>query len=475
MTWPDVLLALGAIAIATLAWAFRRQRRAADAERARLAALLDAMEAGIVLYDADDRLVLCNADFKRLYPQRAAAMQPGRAFEDLLRAAVDAGEVPEAIGREAAWVAERLAQRRALRSGTQVFERRMVDGRWRRVFDQRLPDGSLLGFSLDVTELVEQREAMRSLQAQAQAARDMLDDALDALPDGFALFDADDRLVAANRRYREVYRDSAPVIEPGARFETIVRYGLERGQYPQAEGNREAWLAERLRRHREADGVPILQQVTGERWLQIDERKTRAGGVAGVRTDVTELVRTREALERANAELTRLSSTDALTGALNRRGFDEHLAAEHRRALRHATPLALLLVDVDHFKRYNDRHGHPAGDAVLQQLAALLTQQVRRPGERVARYGGEEFALVLPHCTAEGATLVARRCLDAVAQAAIAHGDSPLGGGVTLSIGIAMARAGGSAEELLARTDAALYRAKQSGRARMCVEAEAPP
>ncbi|HET9975839.1 MAG TPA: diguanylate cyclase [Burkholderiaceae bacterium] len=475
MTWHELLLALAVVVIAVLTWGFRGQRRAAEAERARLAALLDAMEAGIVLYDADDRLVLANADFRRLYPTLAATLHPGQRFEDLLRITVDAGEVPAAIGREAAWVAERVAQRRSLRDGTQVFERRMVDGHWRRVFDQRLPDGSLLGFSIDVTELVEQREALRILQAQAQAARDALDDALDALPDGFALFDADDRLVAANRRYREVYPDSAPAIVLGATFESIVRYGLERGQYPQAEGDREAWLAERLRRHRAADGVPILQQVVGDRWLQIDERRTRAGGIAGVRTDVTELVRTREALEHANAELSRLSSTDALTGALNRRGFDEHLAAEHRRALRHATPLALLLVDVDHFKRYNDRHGHPAGDAVLQRIAGVLSQQARRPGERVARYGGEEFALVLPHCGAEGAALVARRCLDAMAQAAVPHGDSPLGALVTLSIGVAMAREAGSAAELLARADAELYRAKQGGRARACVEAEALP
>jgi diguanylate cyclase (GGDEF)-like protein len=474
MIWHELLLAVAAAVIAALAWSFWRLRRAAEAERARLAALLDAMEAGVVLYDANDRLVLANADFRRLYPKRAQAIRPGQRFEDLLRMTVEAGEVPDAVGREAAWVADRVALRQAHRSGTQVFERRMADGRWRRIFDQRLPDGGLLGFSIDVTELVEQREAMRKAQVEAQAAREMLDDALDALPDGFAFYDADDRLVAANRRYREIYRDSAPAIVPGATFESILRYGLDRGQYLQAEGDREAWLAERLLRHRAPDGVPILQQLEGERWLQINERRTRSGGIAGVRTDVTELVRTREALERANAELTRLSWTDALTGAHNRRGFDEHLASEHRRALRHGTPLALLLVDVDHFKRFNDRHGHPAGDAALQRIAAVLLAQARRPGERVARYGGEEFALVLPHCSAEGASIVAQRCLDAVAQAAVAHDDSPLGRVVTVSIGAASVRAGDTPADLIARADAELYRAKQGGRARACVEGGAP-
>jgi diguanylate cyclase (GGDEF)-like protein len=305
----------------------------------------------------------------------------------------------------------------------------------------------------------------------AERERKQMAALLDAMEAGIVAYDAEDRLVAANQRYREVYRDSAPAIVLGASFESSVLYGLARGQYPQAEGNREAWLAERLRRHRQPDGVPILQQVAGDRWLQIDERRTSSRGVAGVRTDVTELVRTREALQHANAELTRLSSTDALTGVLNRRGFDEHLATEHRRALRHHTPLALSLVDVDHFKRYNDHHGHPAGDAVLQQVAALLSHQARRPGERTSRYGGEEFALVLPHCAMHAAAVVAQRCRASLAQAAIPHGDSPVSATVTDSIGIASATAGGSVAELIAHADAQLYRTKQEGRARVCLAA----
>jgi diguanylate cyclase (GGDEF)-like protein len=309
--------------------------------------------------------------------------------------------------------------------------------------------------------MLEQQRALDAARHDAERAHRTLDDAIEALPDGFALYDADDRLVLCNQRYRDIYPESAAAMHKGASFENIVRYGLERGQYPQAAADPEAWLAERVRRHREPDGVAILQELTGNRWLRIDERRTRDGGIAGVRTDVTELVQARQQLEH-------LSSTDALTGVANRRRFDQRLAEEVQRALRHGTPLALLLVDIDHFKLYNDHHGHPEGDRALRAVAAVLAQQARRPGELVARYGGEEFALLLPHADAAGAAAVAERCRTAMATLALPHGHSPTAAWITLSIGAALHR--GAAREdaaaLLQRADTALYAAKAAGRAR---------
>ena len=110
----------------------------------------------------------------------------------------------------------------------------------------RLADGSLLAFSVDVSDLVEKERALDAARAQAQQERERLEDALEALPDGFALFDADDRLVVCNQRYREIYERSAPAIRAGAHFEDLLRYGLARGQYPGAEGRESAWLEERL-------------------------------------------------------------------------------------------------------------------------------------------------------------------------------------------------------------------------------------
>jgi diguanylate cyclase (GGDEF)-like protein len=460
----------GVALLVSAAWLWR----AAERERRLWQQTLDAMQAGVVVYDAEDRLRLTNEDFRRLYDLSPAEVTPGLSFESLLRSRVQRGLVPEARGREDAWVAERVAQHRSPESRS--FLREMADGRWRRITEQTLPDGGRLGYSIDVTDLVDNQRALDAARGEAERAREraaaehaLLDDAIESLPDGFALYDADDRLLLCNQRYRDIYRDSAPAIVPGASFESILRYGLERGQYPQAAADPQGWLAERLCRHREPDGVPVLQELSGNRWLRIDERRTRSGGVAGVRTDVTELVRTRQQLEQ-------LSATDALTGLANRRRFDERLADEVQRALRHAGALALLLIDIDHFKLYNDRFGHPQGDRALQAVAAVLQQQAHRPGEVVARIGGEEFALLLPHADIDSAARVAERCLRAIDTLALPHGASPTAAHLTLSIGVsaldAARRESGAA--LLQRTDAALYNAKAGGRARWQRALDAP-
>ena len=262
-------------------------------------AALDAMDASIVLYDAQDRLVLCNRNFRALYPGLSHMLVPGRSFEELLREAAALGMIPVAQGDLEGFVAQRLRQHRE--PGAPIL-RQMPDGRWRRITEQRLADGSLLAFSVDVSELIEKERALDAARAQAQQERERLEDALEALPDGFALFDADDRLVVCNQRYREIYERSAPAMRVGTRFEDILRYGLARGQYPAAEGQVSAWLEERLYRHRHAD-QPILQELPGNRWMRIEERPTRLGGVAGVRVDVTDLVQREQQLEQLNARL----------------------------------------------------------------------------------------------------------------------------------------------------------------------------
>jgi diguanylate cyclase (GGDEF)-like protein len=329
---------------------------------------------------------------------------------------------------------------------------------------------------------VQQREELRAARDRAANEQSLLDDAIESLSDGFALYDSDDRLLLCNQPYREIYSGSAPAIVIGATFESIVRYGLERGQYPQAgstAGERDAWLVERLRRHRHPDGVPFLQELCDNCWVRIDERRTRSGGVAGVRTDVTAMVRTRQdleataaALQQANAQLEELSATDALTGLANRRRFDMRLADEVQRSHRHDTGLALLMIDIDHFKHYNDLLGHPQGDTALQAVAAVLSQQARRPAELVARYGGEEFALLLPQASAAAAAAVAERCQSAMATLALPHGASPTASHVTVSIGVALlnARQREDPAAFVRRADAALYAAKAAGRARTVID-----
>lgn len=179
-------------------------------------------------------------------------------------------------------------------------------------------------------------------------------------------------------------------------------------------------------------------------------------------------------LEVKNAELQRLSTVDGLTGLANRRRFDEVLDQECRRARREGMPLALIMTDVDFFKKYNDRYGHQGGDECLRRVAAVLAHGARRPADLAARYGGEEFALVLPHTNEEGAVAVAEGLRSGVAALNILHASSSAASYVTLSLGVAVAEPDSPALEpqrLIERADAALYEAKRGGRNRFALAA----
>jgi len=177
--------------------------------------------------------------------------------------------------------------------------------------------------------------------------------------------------------------------------------------------------------------------------------------------------RTRE-LERSNRRLTAMNATDGLTGIANRRHFDETLAAEWSRARRNGQQLTLAMLDVDHFKQYNDHYGHQAGDNVLRQVAAELTRRMRRAGDMVARYGGEEFAIISQAGGEEHALAMADQICQAIAGLKLTHPHSPFGV-LTVSLGVAVTTPGDqdSIVDFLKTADTALYRAKQLGRNRV--------
>ena len=193
-------------------------------------------------------------------------------------------------------------------------------------------------------------------------------------------------------------------------------------------------------------------------------------------------VKTQLRVKHMSDELRRIATIDPLTGVANRRRFDESLEREWRRGQRSNEPLALLMIDVDHFKLFNDRYGHPMGDACLCFVAKALGRTTLRPGDLVARYGGEEFAVLLPQTSRGGAEHVARSILDAVKALAIAHDASLTAPYVTVSVGIGCyddeseqpipgpqvgraLRARRLAVDLLNAADRALYGAKRAGRA----------
>ncbi|HEY7574862.1 MAG TPA: two-component regulator propeller domain-containing protein [Thermoanaerobaculia bacterium] len=197
--------------------------------------------------------------------------------------------------------------------------------------------------------------------------------------------------------------------------------------------------------HRKAE----LVRLVGERTRQLEEANTR--------------------LEQANRALRRLSSQDGLTGIANRRQFDEVLDLEWRRAHRAESPISLLMIDIDHFKAFNDAHGHQRGDDYLKAVAAALRDGLNRPGDLVARYGGEEFVVVLPGTDETGANACSERLRESVGAIEIPHDrpGHPLKATVSIGVATAWPREGSSSATLIAAADEALYRAKSDGRNRV--------
>jgi diguanylate cyclase (GGDEF)-like protein len=166
-------------------------------------------------------------------------------------------------------------------------------------------------------------------------------------------------------------------------------------------------------------------------------------------------------------EIYRLTILDGLTGVHNKRFFLEFLDREISRASRHQTPLALVMFDVDHFKKVNDTHGHLAGDAVLKELCRRIKPRVRRE-DLLARYGGEEFACVLPDTTYEGAYSFAEKVRQLIEREPVAHDELRLP--ITISLGVSVTARGEQidAPALIRRADEKLYEAKRGGRNRVC-------
>jgi diguanylate cyclase (GGDEF)-like protein len=232
-------------------------------------------------------------------------------------------------------------------------------------------------------------------------------------------------------------------------------------------------VCRRLRAEERTQRIPIVF-ITGLNALEDERRGLELGAIdfiaKPIQAAIVRLrVRNHLELKRYRDFLEDLSLVDGLTGIGNRRRFDEFLVREWRRSRRARTPLALVLLDVDYFKAFNDHYGHAAGDDCLREVAATLAMLVRRPGDLCARYGGEEFAAILPHTDLAGARTLADRIREAVLALEIPHEGSAVSPHVTVSIGIAASdpAATEEPEDLLREADRRLYEAKAAGRNRV--------
>ena len=208
-------------------------------------------------------------------------------------------------------------------------------------------------------------------------------------------------------------------------------------------------------------------------WRRHRNLHARLGGLSN------ELERRTTELDQAQHSLNRLSGLDAVTSLANHSAFQEFLRGEWRRALREASSISVLIIDIDRFSQYNDEFGHQAGDECLERIGRTIKEIVRRPGDLVARYGGEEFGVVMSRTDQEGAFRVAHRICAGVEALSIEHPKSDVSAKMTVSVGVATSTPAVDSNweelELVAGATEALERAKKSGRNRVSLnESEQP-
>lgn len=421
--------------------------------------IIDNLPSGVTLMDRDLRFVAWNSEIKELLNFPDELFDPDNP-PDLSKVALfnaQRGEYGPGDPEEQA----RALVERAGKMLPHVFERTRPDGTVLEIRGRPLPNGGFVSIYTDMTERKRAEEEVRRTASFLQAV-------LDHLPFGMMVVDKAIRCRYWNRQSEALFDLPPGFVHQGIAMEEVLRQIARNGIY--GPGDVEDHVARRLKiiggfqahafeltrpdgRSLRIMGAPVM--IEGE-----------PEGLVLLQEDITEH-------KNYQATLERLATTDHLTGLLNRRAFLDATEREIRRAHRYGQPLALIMLDVDHFKRINDGHGHPAGDEVLRRIAATCRGMLR-DGDLMGRLGGEEFAITLVQPPLQVATAVAERLRKAVSELDIEFGGERLA--VTISLGIAEVGEGiTSLDHLISKADACLYTAKREGRNRVCLAGAAPP
>jgi diguanylate cyclase (GGDEF)-like protein len=419
----------------------RTEQQAQDAN-AYLRGVIEAMPAGLIIYDTDDRYILCNKRFEAMYPKTADLRVPGMRFEAILRAGLARGVYDEALGREEAWIAERLA---AHLQPSSVYEQRHANGTWMRVADCRMPNGGHVGIRVDVTQIKQREEQLRLEYIKRDAA-------LQNMSQGLVMFDRDANLIVCNQKYAELYRLPPELIRPGVSHREILEHRITSGLV--ADSNSVRFVKDRTNEGAPKSASETILELTDGRALLVAVRPLQNGGWVSTHEDIT-------ARREAEAQIAHMAHHDALTNlpnrALLRRRLEEALAHVER-----GGQIAVLYLDLDHFKSINDTLGHGAGDELLKAVALRLKTCIGAE-DTIARLGGDEFAIVQTAVASPSDVAnLAARIREALTRPFEVEGHQVP---ADVSIGISIAPDDTvDPDQLLKNADMALYRSKADGR-----------
>ncbi|UVC09399.1 diguanylate cyclase [Rhizobium sp. TH2] len=431
-------------------------KRDLEGARAKLQTAIDNMNDGMAMFGGDGRLIYCNDRYRQLFPLTAHLRVPGAAFKDLVSTSAAMGEALINAPEVDAWVT-RVA---GAATGEAVNTFQMFNGRWLQSRAAIVSDGLLLL----ITDITEKRQAEIETVKSAAEYQALFVHSVAGIfrstSDGLMLR-ANPALVKLNG-----YDSEAALLEG------VGDIAAEWYVDPQ---RREDFKRLMLRDGRVNDFVSEIYRHKSRERIWVSETAWTVPGddgkpayFEGTVIEITDRKRAEEEIKKTNLKLLSLAATDGLTGLMNRRSFDEALDRELVNAASTKEPLSLILIDVDHFKNYNDRYGHPQGDECLRFLGRVLRATCRSPSDIACRYGGEELAIILPATTADDALAVATRLCESVRGLNLRH-EASRAGMVTISAGVAtvVPAEGDPASGLVRKADEALYAAKGGGRDRV--------
>lgn len=458
----------------------RRQRERADAERSKARAVLDSaiesMSDGFVMWDAQDRLVTCNEQFRRMYEVSNDLIRPGASFEDIVRGGAQLGQYPQAIDDIEAFVQETINWRHGNEG---PMERELPNGRWALITERRTPHGGTVGIRTDITDLKRAlsnigaaneraQHAIEEVQQQNVALRErdralhtqnvLFDAALNNMSQGLLMIDRNQKLIVFNQRFLVLFDIDPLTFAIGLTVDDIFAK-LKAARGVPADMLDDIYLKQRAIADASQSGAFVVSRETGPS-LSVTQRPIADGGWVATYEDVSDQLRAEEHIRFA-------AHHDALTKLPNRVLFRIRLDEMINNLAWGNSGLALLYLDLDRFKHVNDTLGHPVGDALLETAGSRLLGCVRS-GDVVARLGGDEFAIAYPSSNLpDSAEQLGQRLIASLSAPYNLAGHTVI---VGASIGIALAGSEYTdADTLLKNADMALYQAKGKGRGVCCL------
>ncbi len=408
---------------------------------------LENMAHGLCMFDRDQRLVVANDRYAKMYAISADKIKPGTTLRAILEERVKSGVAPQDADE---YISTRLEE---VESRVPYYkENQLRDGRVYAVSHQPMPDGGWVAIHQDITEhkaieraLVESTTAFRLSNTRFAAA-------LQNMSQGLCMVDAAQKILVANERYRQIYELPEHLVQPGTPLSQIIEFRVRSGNY---DGTAAPDVAA------QPNNPTDIERLGNGRVILILRHAMADGGWLTTHEDITERWRN-------ETRISYLAHHDALTGLANRSALVEKIEDACARCRRWSEQFGILLIDLDRFKQVNDTFGHPAGDELLIEVAERLKGALRET-DVLARLGGDEFAIVQsnPAAHVDAAETLATRIIAMMSEPFSIDGNIV---SIGASIGIALAPSHGTrAEDLLKMADLALYQAKDMGRNRHAI------